>query len=228
MTGSTKRSGRIPRRLLQGAAVAAAVSIGAAGIAAATIPTDNVIDACYSKSGGTLRVIDSSVTNCKQGETSLAWNVQGPKGGQGDIGPVGPAGPAGPAGPEGPEGPEGPAGPTGPAGSAVAFDAYDFNLKAISGSGRALVTLELPAGRYAIFGKATVENHTAGDSDAMCWLSTGDLSQVRLGGLFQGGDVQTIPVQDVSNLDSPGTVSLSCSTFQGLGSKAKLTAIKVS
>jgi hypothetical protein len=38
------------------------------------------IHACYSKSGGALRVIDSSVTNCKSGETSLTWNQSGPTG----------------------------------------------------------------------------------------------------------------------------------------------------
>ncbi len=53
------------------------------GIAGAAVPTNNVIDACYTRSGGTLRVIDPSVTQCKQNETPLAWNVQGPKLGQG-------------------------------------------------------------------------------------------------------------------------------------------------
>ena len=37
----------------------------ASGIAYATIPNAGVIHACYSRSGGTLRVIDRSVTNCK-------------------------------------------------------------------------------------------------------------------------------------------------------------------
>ena len=36
-----------------------------------------MIDACYSKSGGALRVIDGTVTKCGKSETSLAWNVQG-------------------------------------------------------------------------------------------------------------------------------------------------------
>jgi hypothetical protein len=59
----------------------------ASGIAYATIPDGaGAIHACYSKSGGALRVIDDSVTGCKASETSLSWNVAGP------AGPTGPAG----------------------------------------------------------------------------------------------------------------------------------------
>ncbi|HMG33187.1 MAG TPA: hypothetical protein VKM94_04545 [Blastocatellia bacterium] len=52
----------------------------------ATIPDSNgVIHACYNKSGGSIRVIDDSVTKCSSNETSLSWNVTGPPG------PIGPA-----------------------------------------------------------------------------------------------------------------------------------------
>ncbi len=92
-------------------------------VAFAAIPSDGVINGCYSKSGGTLRVIDASVTKCKTGETSLSWNQTGPvgpvgpAGAPGPEGPAGPAGAVGPAGAPGPEGPAGPAGPAGPSGS---------------------------------------------------------------------------------------------------------------
>ena len=67
-----------------------------AGVAYATIPdASGVIHACYSKSGGSLRVIDASVTTCKSGETSLSWSVQGIPGPQGPQGPAGPQGPQG-------------------------------------------------------------------------------------------------------------------------------------
>jgi hypothetical protein len=57
----------------------------AAGLAYATIPdSGGVIHGCFAKSGGTLRVIDASVTGCKQTETSLDWNVQGQKGDPGE------------------------------------------------------------------------------------------------------------------------------------------------
>ena len=76
--------------------VLALLVLAAAGIAYATIPdASGTIHACYSKSGGTLRVIDASVTACKSGETSLSWSVQGIPGPQGPQGPSGPQGPQG-------------------------------------------------------------------------------------------------------------------------------------
>jgi hypothetical protein len=74
--------------------VALALAGLAAGLAWATIPgPDGLITACYLKSGGTLRVIDPSVTKCKSSETRLTWNVAGQQGLQGPEGPAGPAGP---------------------------------------------------------------------------------------------------------------------------------------
>jgi len=93
----------------------------AGGVAYATIPgSDGVIHACYSRSGGALRVVDASVTGCKSGETSLDWNVRGPAGPQGAAGAGGPTGAPGPAGPMGPAGPKGDAGAAGPKGDAGA------------------------------------------------------------------------------------------------------------
>jgi collagen triple helix repeat protein len=98
----------------------------AGGVAYATIPDGTgLIHGCYAKSGGALRVIDGSVTNCKTGETSLNWNqagqpgppgVQGPKGDKGDPGLQGPKGDTGPAGPQGARGDTGATGPQGPQG----------------------------------------------------------------------------------------------------------------
>ncbi len=48
-----------------------------------------MISGCYTKSGGTLRVIDSSTGKCSAKETALNWNVEGAQG------PAGPARPAG-------------------------------------------------------------------------------------------------------------------------------------
>jgi hypothetical protein len=59
----------------------------AGGIAYATIPdSSGVIHGCYSKSGGSLRVIDASVTNCKSTETALGWNQSGAPGPPGPPG----------------------------------------------------------------------------------------------------------------------------------------------
>jgi hypothetical protein len=91
--------------------VAAVVAAVSAGTAYATIPgSDGVIHGCYAKSGGTLRVIDASVTNCKSGETSLNWDQHGQPGPQGEQGEPGPTGPQGEPGPPGPQGEQGPPG----------------------------------------------------------------------------------------------------------------------
>jgi hypothetical protein len=84
-----------------GVALFAAVAAIAVGAVYASIPSpEGEITGCYSRSGGSLRVIDASVTNCKQAESKLVWSTQGEPG---------PAGPAGPTGPQGDPGAPGPA-----------------------------------------------------------------------------------------------------------------------
>jgi hypothetical protein len=89
--------------MLKTAVITAGV-LAVGGVAYATIPSNGVISGCYLKSGGNLRVIDSTTGSCSSKETSLNWNVQGAQG---------PAGPAGPAGATGATGAAGPAGISG-------------------------------------------------------------------------------------------------------------------
>jgi hypothetical protein len=136
------------------------------GVAIATIPNGDVINACYSKSGGALRVIDLSVTNCKGGETSLSWDTSGQPGPQGPQGPAGPAGPAGPtgttgpqgpAGQQGPQGPQGTQGPQGPAGPS-GLDGYEVvTASASSGSSNlAIADATCPNGKKGLGGGAAI------------------------------------------------------------------------
>lgn len=113
-------------RRTSAAAVATVWIAAAAGIAFADIPQGGVVTACYSKSNGSIRVIDAATTTCKPNETTLSWGTVGQQGPTGPTGPAGPAGApgapgapgvAGPAGPAGPTGLTGPAGPAGPAGA---------------------------------------------------------------------------------------------------------------
>ena len=71
----------------RGRMVAAAITAGvlvAGSPALATIPdASGVIHACYQKSAGTLRIIDSALTGCKVNETEVSWNAQGPPGATG-------------------------------------------------------------------------------------------------------------------------------------------------
>jgi hypothetical protein len=97
---------------------------GIASAVQASIPDAGVIHACYQKSGGSLNVIDSSVTNCTKTQTSLNWNQ---KGVTGPTGVRGMRGATGPTGGRGPTGAKGATGTTGADGSAVAYAHVDIN-----------------------------------------------------------------------------------------------------
>jgi hypothetical protein len=86
--------------------------VGAVGLGVGAVVAsgdDAVINGCYNKTNGNLRVVDEGAT-CRTNETPIAWNEQGPQGPQGEQGPQGDPGPAGAQGDPGPAGPQGPAG----------------------------------------------------------------------------------------------------------------------
>jgi hypothetical protein len=152
------------RRILITAGIAALVLGGgtAAFAATASIPgPGGVISGCYVKSGGVLRVIDSSVTTCKKDETSLNWNQTGPAGPTGPAGSTGPAGPAGPAGPTGATGPQGPQGATGATGPSTAGPG-GLNVTIVTGTqvtGAETAFANCPSAEpYALGGGGYVEN----------------------------------------------------------------------
>jgi hypothetical protein len=93
------------RALVLVAAGLAAAVVG--GVSYAAIPASNgKINGCYETQSGLLRVIDAGKT-CRQLETPISWNQQGPKGDRGEIGQPGPKGDAGLMGPPGPKGEKG-------------------------------------------------------------------------------------------------------------------------
>lgn len=70
-----------------------AVTVVLAGAAIAWWPRagaadDGVINGCYQKNQGQLRIVAAG-TPCRPDENAISWNIQGPKG---DPGPQGPAG----------------------------------------------------------------------------------------------------------------------------------------
>lgn len=95
------------------------------------------------------------------------------------------------------------------------------------------MTINLPAGYYALSGKASVYNVDGSDpQSAECGLSTGDSTRVRLdSGPSTAGDADSnqtsVAVQDLLSLSSPGSVSMWCATFRGRAEMGKLTALKV-
>lgn len=146
------------------AAVAAALVAG--GVAYATIPdSSGVIHGCYQKSGGSLSVIDATVTTCAKSQTELDWNVQGP------AGPQGAQGPQGVQGPVGPQGLQGPQGPAGPSGTSHGYAATGGNAN-YGTSPVKVQSLSLPAGTYLVWATGTVydSNVTTGHD---CSLTAG-------------------------------------------------------
>jgi hypothetical protein len=86
------------RELTYVAVGALAATALAGGIAVAAIPgPGGTIEACYTKTTGALRLIDSErgQTCHPSKELAIQWSQAGPKG---DPGPAGPAGPTGPKG----------------------------------------------------------------------------------------------------------------------------------
>jgi hypothetical protein len=84
--------------------------------------------ACVNNNSGEAKFVGQGAT-CKNNETLVVWNTQGPIGPQGPQGPAGPAGLQGPAGATGATGATGPVGPIGPQGpqgtsAALAFSEY--------------------------------------------------------------------------------------------------------
>jgi hypothetical protein len=75
------------RRIPAALATAAGVLLVVAGVAYATIPASSgAIHGCYARSGGSLRVIDATVTNCKAGRRHSIGTSKGSRGHRGHRG----------------------------------------------------------------------------------------------------------------------------------------------
>src|SRR4051794_14301718 len=110
---SLSRGAKLLLVLVLGAAVFGVVS----GVQAAIPGSSGVINGCYQKNVGNLRVIDPSAgDNCRPSEIAISWSQTGPQGLQGPQGPKGDTGATGAIGPQGPVGPKGDTGATGATG----------------------------------------------------------------------------------------------------------------
>src|SRR4051794_22455849 len=77
----------IRRRAAWLAVVSVTILVAVGGAAYASVPdAAGVIHGCYSKTSGSVRIIDSSTQACSTTENGLNWN---------QIGPTGPQGPQG-------------------------------------------------------------------------------------------------------------------------------------
>jgi hypothetical protein len=143
----------IRKRAARMALIGLAILAGATGVAYATatiVGAGTVIHACKNDTNGDLRI----ATACRNSESAVAWNTQGPQGDTGPAGPAGANGAAGDAGVQGPPGPTGPQGPAGPAGAGGAVSSLgDLQGVACNESSPTKGTIEVT---YADSGVATL------------------------------------------------------------------------
>src|SRR5438067_9019682 len=78
------------QHLLSAAVGAVIATVLAGGIAWAAIPgAGGVINGCYQKNEGQLRVIDPGNDSCRRSEVAIVWNEQGVSGDKGEQGDPG-------------------------------------------------------------------------------------------------------------------------------------------
>jgi hypothetical protein len=148
----------------------AALAGGASAVALGTDSSASVYQACLQHDVGVLyhvKLNPSTPLRCRRGDKLISWAQTGPagaagtRGAKGDSGPAGASGATGPAGPRGPKGDTGPAGPQGPKGDTGPTGPSDVYYNEVENPtpdsfGNASVALTLPAGSYAVSGKAYV------------------------------------------------------------------------
>jgi hypothetical protein len=208
------------------AAVAVAALLAAGGVAYATIPDGNgVINGCYQKSGGRLRVIDATAgqTCDSKKEKPLSWSQTGPQG------PAGQQGPQGPSGPQGSDGPQGQQGATGPSGTSHGY--YESKGTASVFFTTSATTIQsigsLPAGTYVV--TSTGSNFQGGDNGwHICDLTSGGTLLQRI---YVSGDDVPYTLTGAVTLTSTGSIETDCSSNGTSGNPfmfgATMTAIKV-
>jgi microcystin-dependent protein len=97
------------RRIIFAGAVVLALAGAGIALASSTTSATNTLTACVKQANGAMRLAGSAA-DCKNDETAVSWNAQGPAGA---TGPTGPQGETGPTGLQGPTGDTGPAGANG-------------------------------------------------------------------------------------------------------------------
>jgi hypothetical protein len=210
------------------ACMALVVALGGVSYAATVLPKNSVGTAQLKKNA----VVSKKVTD----HSLLARDFKagqlptGRRGPQGDVGASGPRGPQGDVGATGPKGDKGDVGPS------TAFSAGDNNLlAATTGSEQTLVTLNLPAGAFALFAKVLADNNSGTSrADLSCHLDAGGTvvdfpNTLRLGiessstsdrGFYVATGTATLP--------APSAATLSCTTSSDVHYfRRAITAVQV-
>jgi hypothetical protein len=196
----------------------ALAAAAAGGIAYASIPDgEGVIHACYSPnaaagpSGAQLKVIDSEVASCTNGQTEVTW---------GQTGPQGPPGQTGEKGDKGDKGDPGEPGPS------AAFTNYGAEFEPIGdGLTRTVASVTVPAGSYVL--SAVV---SALDVDDFEWLQCGFVAPGDVHGHFAvfTGDGTKPMLADATVGFAANTIFLRCRANDGtIDALAEMIATKV-
>jgi len=193
--GTTKMKMKM-RVIAIGAAAACMLTAGGWITAYASIPdSSGVINGCYTKASGSLRVIDTSVVSaCRIGETPLDWSQTGP---------------------QGPQGPQGTQGPAGPAGATHAWAATSASVVAPSDPNELLgidvvSVSNLPPGNYVAWVAGETDVTGAGEDFSECALesSSGIIQQQDLE--LNPPDRGTYALTGAASLPDGGSISLNC------------------
>jgi hypothetical protein len=183
------------------------VALGGSSYAASRIPADSV---------GTAQLKANAVTSSKVRDGSLL--ARDFAAGRLPAGPTGPAGAAGPKGDPGPKGDAGPKGDPGRDGVTAAFTGYtpsgSFPPAAVSPLD--LVTVDLQAGSYVLYGNVIFHNTHASEHTMTCGLGAP--------GFDGGGGSQGQVDEEVVELPAGGTASLSLEGAIFLDAPATVTA----
>jgi hypothetical protein len=182
-------------------------TLGLVAFAQAAIPgADGVINGCYNKTTGNLRVVDSG-SPCTNAESALSWNQAGT------------------------QGQPGPQGPQGPSGSSHAYRAVGSSLLP-SDSGVNLAGVHnLPAGSYVVM--VSVSVYQSYTYPIICDLRRADGSVLAIPVGYTGwpeasdGRTTTAMVTAV-NLPTGGSIIVRCSTQpEASNASAEIVAMKV-
>jgi hypothetical protein len=103
-------------RMSRGRMIGVAMMMVLTASVSSALAQTGTIRSCVTTKTGAIRIVSATDT-CKQGESLLPWNQQGPTGPEGPQGPAGAAGATGPQGPAGLAGATGAQGPQGPVGA---------------------------------------------------------------------------------------------------------------
>jgi len=208
------------------------------GVGYAAIPGPNkVIQGCYDN-GGNLRVVNA--LPCPKGHTPLQWNQQGVKGDQGIQGIQGIQGLKGDQGIQGSKGDQGLQGQQGTAGvgslSAWYVDnVYEEQVGYPNRGTETTVSLDLPAGKYALDGSIFGDSDDGDPQNWSCTLispavinSSGGngASFPSISSGFASNGMLTAFVTGVTTLVAPGTVKIDCNAYNARFT-VKLTALTI-